>query len=209
MQGDTIFGRIISIKDTKLKIATTTSKLSFKPEEIFWVKYSKKQKYYTPSRMTAPTGLKKVPGVNPPIFRLSEIKAGRHPIFAEVITDGEIAIYLFEQSNTHFKAAHYGPGGFTGGTVGGPSRPKYFAVKKSTGEIIEIKKSGLLFETKKLKKNSTINIAKLMEDESEWLQKLEKEEKLTFDQFVDYIIGYNELRAARGYDAGRHNFQIF
>jgi hypothetical protein len=48
-----------------------------------------------------------------------------------------------------------------------------------------------------------------MEDESEWLQKLEKEEKLTFDQFVDYIIGYNELRAARGYDAGRHNFQIF
>src|SRR5690606_30839367 len=107
------------------------------------------------------------------------------------ITDGEIAIYLFAQSTGPMFHGAGGAGG-AGMVVGGGTKLTYFVIKKSTGEVVEIKKSGFIIETNKLKKKSVRAIAQLIGDESEWLQRFEKEEKLNFDRFVDYIIGYNE-----------------
>ena len=162
-----------------------------------------------PSRVGIQGGLERVRGTELDIYHLSKRKANKLPLITEVITDGEIIIYLFEQSSAPM---FYGGGGAVGGAgmmVGGGSKSTYFAMKKSTGEIVEIKKSGFVIETNKLKKKTTRDMAKLLEDEPEWLQQFEKEEKLNFDRFVDYVIGYNELRAARGFDVKRYNFQVF
>ena len=209
MKGDTIVGEISSVKPKKLSIKTATSKMSFKANEVFKVRDSKKQKLYMPSRVGIQGGLERVRGTELDIYHLSKRKANKLPLITEVITDGEIIIYLFEQSSAPM---FYGGGGAVGGAgmmVGGGSKSTYFAMKKSTGEIVEIKKSGFVIETNKLKKKTTRDMAKLLEDEPEWLQQFEKEEKLNFDRFVDYVIGYNELRAARGFDVKRYNFQVF
>lgn len=212
MKGDTIVGKITSVKPKKLAIKTATSKMSFKVEEIYIASDNRKQKQYAPSRLGAAHALERIPDIEPEVYRISAKTKTKRPLFAEVIIDGEIAIYSFERSYGYagnFGAGGVGGVGFSAAPAGGFTHTFYFAIKKSTGEIIKIKKSGIVIDTGKLKKKTVRDMAKLLEDEPEWLQRFEKEEKLSFDRLVDYIIGYNELRAARGYDAGRYNFQVF
>ncbi|MBD1432340.1 hypothetical protein H8B06_05850 [Sphingobacterium sp. DN00404] len=205
MERDTIFGKITSVTDKKLKIKTATTKRTFRPNEVFRAMDNKK--VYAPSRVEY--GLERVPGIEPKLYHFSERKATKPPTFAEVITDGEIVLYYFIKTSTAMAPAGFAGGQHMPGMFFTSNQKNYFAIKKSTGDAIEIKKSGFYLFGNMSKKKIAINLAKLIEDEAEWMKKFEEEDSLNLDRFIEYIEGYNKLRKAKGHDPERYDFQIF
>lgn len=196
MSGDTLYGKISSVKDRKLKFENEQKeKVTFAPDQVFRAYWEAKQKVYAPSYVE--NGLEPVPGTSPQMYQLSRA-ADLEPTFAEVLVDGEIMAYYV--SELHFGGGGgimFGSGG--SGTVMGVgfSKTKYaYALKKATGEVIEINSNtnGLFSNSKKKR---TVTLGRLINDEPELFAEFEKEKKYNYDLFIKYIMRYNELQRAK------------
>ncbi|MDR2275209.1 MAG: hypothetical protein LBF27_30135 [Sphingobacterium sp.] len=195
MNADTLYGKISSVKDRKLKFENLQKeKLTFTPDQVYRAYWQAKKKVYAPSYVE--NGLEPVPGTSPQTYQVRkapELEA----TFAEVLVDGEIMAYFV--SELHFG----GSGGMMIGSGGaGPmigvgfSKSKYaYALKKATGEVIEINSNANgLFSNNKKKR--TVTLGRLINDEPELFAEFEKEQKYNYDVFIKYIMRYNELQRA-------------
>jgi len=196
MNADTLYGKISSVKDRKLKFENLQKeKLTFTPDQVFRAYWQSKKKVYAPSYVE--NGLDPVPGTSPQIYQVRKAQ-DLEPTFAEVLVDGEIMAYYV--SELHFG----GSGGMMIGSGGaapmigvGFTKSKYaYALKKATGEVIEINSnsSGLFSGNKKKR---TLTLGRLINDEPELFAEFEKEQKYNYDVFIRYIMRYNELQRAK------------
>lgn len=196
MNADTVYGKISSVKDHKLKFEDQQNqKLTFTPNQVYRAYWESKKKVYAPSFVE--NGLEPVPGTSPQTYQIAK-SYDVEPTFAEVLVDGEIMAYYV--SELHFG----GGGGMIIGTGGaGPmigigfSKSKYaYALKKATGEVIEINSNtnGLFSNSKKKR---TLTLGRLINDEPELFAEFEKEQKYNYDVFIRYIMKYNDLQRAK------------
>ncbi|MCS4228013.1 hypothetical protein [Sphingobacterium sp. BIGb0165] len=196
MNADTLYGKISSVKDRKLKFENLQKeKLTFTPDQVFRAYWQSKKKVYAPSYVE--NGLDPVPGTSLQTYQVRKAQ-DLEPTFAEVLVDGEIMAYFV--SELHFG----GSGGMMIGSGGaapmigvGFTKSKYaYALKKATGEVIEINSnsSGLFSGNKKKR---TLTLARLINDEPELFAEFEKEQKYNYDVFIKYIMRYNELQRAK------------
>jgi hypothetical protein len=121
----------------------------------------------------------------------------QNPTFAEVLADGEIIAYYVSETKVSGGAGIAIGGG--AGTMGNIMVNKYkhaYALKKSTGEVIEINSNhnGWFSD---VKKKRPIIFAKLINDEPELFAEFENEKKYDYDLFIKYIMRYNELQKAK------------
>lgn len=196
MNADTVYGKISSVKDHKLKFEDQQhQKLTFAPDQVYRAYWESKKKVYAPSFVE--NGLEPVPGTSPQTYQIAK-SYDVEPTFAEVLVDGEIMAYYVSE-------LHFGGGGGmmigTGGTgpmIGiGFSKSKYaYALKKATGEVIEINSNtnGLFSNSKKKR---TLTLGRLINDEPELFAEFEKEQKYNYDVFIRYIMKYNDLQRAK------------
>jgi hypothetical protein len=196
MNADTLYGKISSIKDHKLKFENQQKeKLTFTPGQVFRAYWESKRKVYAPSYVE--NGLEPVQGTSPQVFQIGRYYT-EEPTFAEVLVDGEIMVYYVSNLNLG------GGGGMMFGTGGGGtmlsigvSKSKYaYALKKSTGEVIEINSNtnGLFSNSKKKR---TIALGRLINDEPELFAEFENEKKYDYDLFIKYVMRYNELQLSK------------
>ncbi|OOG15780.1 hypothetical protein BWD42_24190 [Sphingobacterium sp. CZ-UAM] len=196
MNADTLYGKISSVKDRKLKFESLQKeKLTFTPDQVFRAYWKSKKKVYAPSYVE--NGLEPVPGTSPQTYQIRKTP-DLEPTFAEVLVDGEIMAYYV--SELHFG----GSGGMMIGSGGaapmigvGFTKSKYaYALKKATGEVIEINSnsSGLFSSSKKKR---TLTLGRLINDEPELFAEFEKEQKYNYDIFIKYIMRYNELQRSK------------
>lgn len=196
MNADTLYGKISSVKDRKLKFESLQKeKLTFTPDQVFRAYWKSKKKVYAPSYVE--NGLEPVPGTSPQTYQIRKTP-DLEPTFAEVLVDGEIMAYYV--SELHFG----GSGGMMIGSGGaapmigvGFTKSKYaYALKKATGEVIEINSnsSGLFSGSKKKR---TLTLGRLINDEPELFAEFEKEQKYNYDIFIKYIMRYNELQRSK------------
>ncbi|EFK56914.1 hypothetical protein U0038_09450 [Sphingobacterium spiritivorum] len=182
MQGDTLYGKIRSLKDNKLRFESKNGIKVYKPAEVSRAYNASGNKIYASS------------SVQSTMEKTAVVK----PVFAELIQEGEIAIYAFEKVyNGSPRHRNYGVG--NRGTVMGPTASisvKYYAVKKSTGEIVEIANSGMDLFGKQTKKRAE-NLLKLIEDEAVLSQSLAREKSYNQDVFIRYIADYNKLKISQ------------
>ncbi|HAE67536.1 MAG TPA: hypothetical protein DCG77_10080 [Sphingobacterium sp.] len=196
MNADTLYGKISSIKDHKLKFENQQKeKLTFAPGQVFRAYWESKRKVYAPSYVE--NGLEPVQGTSPQVFQIGRYYT-EEPTFAEVLVDGEIMVYYVSNLNLG------GGGGMMFGTGGGGtmlsigiSKSKYaYALKKSTGEVIEISSNtNELFSNSKKKR--TIALGRLINDEPELFAEFENEKKYDYDLFIKYVMRYNELQLSK------------
>jgi hypothetical protein len=195
MNADTLYGKITSIKDHNLKFENQQKeKLTFAPGQVFRAYWESKRKVYAPSYVE--NGLEPVQGTSPQVFQIDR-NYTEEPTFAEVLVDGEIMVYYVSNLNLG------GGGGMMFGTGGGGtmlsigvSKSKYaYALKKSTGEVIEINSNtnGLFSNSKKKR---TIALGRLINDEPELFAEFEKEKKYDYDLFIKYLMRYNEIQSS-------------
>ncbi|MGJ1391936.1 hypothetical protein ACR78F_16290 [Sphingobacterium spiritivorum] len=182
MQGDTLYGKIRSLKDNKLRFESKNGTKVYKPAEVFRAYNTSASKIYAPS------------SVESTMEKTAVVK----PVFAELVQEGEIAIYAFEKMyNGSPRHRNYGIG--YRDTVMGPTASisvKYYAVKKSTGEIVEIANSAMDLFGKQTKKRAD-NLLKLIEDEAVLSQSLAREKSYNQDVFIRYIADYNKLKISK------------
>ncbi|MDF2516828.1 MAG: hypothetical protein K0R59_2124 [Sphingobacterium sp.] len=196
MNADTLYGKISSVKDRKLKFESLQKeKLTFTPDQVFRAYWKSKKRVYAPSYVE--NGLEPVPGTSPQTYQIRKAP-DLEPTFAEVLVDGEIMAYYV--SELHFG----GSGGMMIGSGGaapmigvGFTKSKYaYALKKATGEVIEINSnSSSLFSGNKKKR--TLTLGRLINDEPELFAEFEKEPKYNYDIFIKYIMRYNELQRSK------------
>ncbi|MGF7024321.1 hypothetical protein [Sphingobacterium sp. HSC-15S19] len=196
MNADTLYGKISSIKDHKLKFENQQKeKLTFAPGQVFRAYWESKRKVYAPSYVE--NGLEPVQGTSPQVFQIGRYYT-EEPTFAEVLVDGEIMVYYVFNLNLG------GGGGMMFGTGGGGtmlsigiSKSKYaYALKKSTGEVIEISSNtNEIFSNSKKKR--TIALGRLINDEPELFAEFENEKKYDYDLFIKYVMRYNELQLSK------------
>ncbi|WP_367329811.1 hypothetical protein [Sphingobacterium multivorum] len=208
MNADTLYGKISSIKDHKLKFENQQKeKLTFTPDQVFRAYWESKRKVYAPSYVE--NGLEPVQGTSPQVFQIGRYYT-EEPTFAEVLVDGEIMVYYVSNLNLG------GGGGMMFGTGGGGtmlsigvSKSKYaYALKKSTGEVIEINSNtnGLFSNSKKKR---TIALGRLINDEPELFAEFENEKKYDYDLFIKYIMRYNELQLSKTSSEERKKLIIY
>ena len=208
MNADTLYGKISSIKDHKLKFENQQKeKLTFAPGQVFRAYWESKRKVYAPSYVE--NGLEPVQGTSPQIFQIGRYYT-EEPTFAEVLVDGEIMVYYVSNLNLG------GGGGMMFGTGGGGtmlsigiSKSKYaYALKKSTGEVIEISSNtNELFSNSKKKR--TIALGRLINDEPELFAEFENEKKYDYDLFIKYVMRYNELQLSKTSSEERKQLIIY
>ncbi|QQT25327.1 hypothetical protein [Sphingobacterium spiritivorum] len=178
-QRDTLYGKILSVKDNKLKFKNKDGNKIFKPTEVLKAYNSFTDKVYAPISI--------------------QIKANAvvKPVFAEIVQEGEIAIYAVEKMhNGSPRHRNYGIGNRE--LVMGPTGSisvKHYAVKKSTGDIAEIGNSAIDLFGKQTKKRAD-NLLKLIEDELVLSSNLQKEKSYSQDVFIRYITDYNKGRTS-------------
>ena len=195
MNADTLYGKISSIKDHKLKFENQQKeKLTFEPGDVYRAYWQSKKKVYAPSYVE--DGLEVVPGTSPKMYRIQK-GLSQDPTFAEVLADGEIIAYYVSETKVGGGAGIAIGGG--GGTMGSIMVNKYkhaYALKKTTGEVIEINSNhnGLFSD---VKKKRPITFGKLINDEPELFAEFENEKKYDYDLFIKYIMRYNELQKAK------------
>ncbi|WP_182983150.1 hypothetical protein [Sphingobacterium sp. UME9] len=208
MNADTLYGKISSIKDHKLKFENQQKeKLTFTPDQVFRAYWESKRKVYAPSYVE--NGLEPVQGTSPQVFQIGRYYT-EEPTFAEVLVDGEIMVYYVSNLNLG------GGGGMMFGTGGGGtmlsigvSKSKYaYALKKSTGEVIEINSNtnGLFSNSKKKR---TIALGRLINDEPELFAEFEKEKKYDYDLFIKYLMRYNEIQSSNASSEGKKKLFIY
>lgn len=208
MNADTLYGKISSIKDHKLKFENQQKeKLTFTPDQVFRAYWESKRKVYAPSYVE--NGLEPVQGTSPQVFQIGRYYT-EEPTFAEVLVDGEIMVYYVSNLNLG------GGGGMMFGTGGGGtmlsigvSQSKYaYALKKSTGEVIEINSNtnGLFSNSKKKR---TIALGRLINDEPELFAEFENEKKYDYDLFIKYVMRYNELQLSKTSSEERKKLIIY
>lgn len=208
MNADTLYGKISSIKDHQLKFENQQKeKLTFTPDQVFRAYWESKRKVYAPSYVE--NGLEPVQGTSPQVFQIGRYYT-EEPTFAEVLVDGEIMVYYVSNLNLG------GGGGMMFGTGGGGtmlsigvSKSKYaYALKKSTGEVIEINSNtnGLFSNSKKKR---TIALGRLINDEPELFAEFENEKKYDYDLFIKYLMRYNELQLSKTSSEERKKLIIY
>ncbi|WP_336830700.1 hypothetical protein [Sphingobacterium multivorum] len=208
MNADTLYGKISSIKDHQLKFENQQKeKLTFTPDQVFRAYWESKRKVYAPSYVE--NGLEPVQGTSPQVFQIGRYYK-EEPTFAEVLVDGEIMVYYVSNLNLG------GGGGMMFGTGGGGtmlsigvSQSKYaYALKKSTGEVIEINSNtnGLFSNSKKKR---TIALGRLINDEPELFAEFENEKKYDYDLFIKYVMRYNELQLSKTSSEERKKLIIY
>lgn len=191
MKGDTIYGEIGSVKSNKVKMLVDSEKKTYYPPQLYRIYNHKKEKHYATSFIEV--GIEKIRDSDPKMYVIKEkVKLKKKPLFTEILHDGDIIVYNFRKQSG---------GGMIMGANGkmmngfSTSSNYYYALKRSTGEIAELKISGLLIG-KMSKKNRYLNLAKMIADEPELAAKLENEEKLHYDLFSNYIREYNAIKKA-------------
>ncbi|WP_313154517.1 hypothetical protein [Sphingobacterium multivorum] len=207
MNADTLYGKISSVKDQKLKFENLQKeKLTFGPSEVYRVYWQSKKKVYAPSYVE--DGLEVVPGTSPKMYRIQK-GLNQEPAFAEVLADGEIIAYYVSETKINGGAGVAIGGG--AGTMGNIMVNKYkhaYALKKSTGEVVEINSNhnGWFSD---VKKKRPILFAKLINDEPELFAEFENEQKYDYDLFIKYIMRYNELQKAKDSPESAERFFIY
>ncbi|APU95036.1 hypothetical protein BV902_00735 [Sphingobacterium sp. B29] len=187
MNGDSLYGKISSVTDSKLSWRDGDTQMDFFPDQVFRVYQNSKSKIFAPSYIE--TGLEKVKNTKPQIFRINKEKS-EELRFAELIQDGEIMVY-------YFKSSGLAVGGGTSGPILGFTTTKYWcALKRSSGEIIELNdvvKDILGNDVKQRAKA----LSALIEDEPSILKQFQLERKYSYELFLNYIKKYNEARLSK------------
>ncbi|WP_400263222.1 hypothetical protein ACFX5U_09220 [Sphingobacterium sp. SG20118] len=182
MKGDTIYGEMGSVKNKKVYMLVNGEKKTYYPPQIYRIYNHNTDKHYATSFIEL--GMEKIKDSDPKMYVIKEkVRLKNKPLFTEILHDGDIIVYNFKRQ----------------GNRGSFSTPTnfYYALKRSTGEIAELKMSGFFLLGRMSKKNRNLNLTKMMEDEPELIERLENEEKVDYDVFSNYIKEYNVLKKAQ------------
>ena len=186
MDGSNLYGKVSSVTDDKLTLDDGNAKMDFYPSQVYRVYQNSKGKIFAPSYIER--GLEKVKNSKPQMFRINKEKSGEIR-FAELVQDGEIMVY-------YFKSSALAVGGGTSGALFGFTTTKYWcALKRSSGQIIELNdvvKDILGHDVKERAKNLSV----LIKDEPKLLEQFLLERKYSYKLFLDYIKRYNEIVCA-------------
>lgn len=189
MKGDTIYGEMGSVKSKKVYMLVKGERKVYFPPQIYRIYNHNTGKHYATSFLGS--GMEKIKKSNPEMFIISEkTKLKNKPLFKELLIDGEIMvinIYTSHDVASNFiheteKASFWN------------DSEDFYAQKRLTGEITELKtRPSLEFEGMS-KKKRRLNLVKMMEDEPELVDRFVNEEKLNFDLFCRYIKEYNAIK---------------
>ncbi|MEN5057535.1 hypothetical protein [Sphingobacterium kitahiroshimense] len=187
MKGDTIYGELGSVKSKKVYMLVNGERKTYYPPQLYRIYNHNTGKHYATSFIQM--GMQKIKDSDPKMFIIKEkVKLKNKPLFTEILHDGDIIVYNFKDYNS-------GGGGMM--PVFSSSNDCYYALKRSTGEIAELKISGLFILGRMSKKNRNANLVKMIADEPELVAKLENEEKLNYDVFSNYIKEYNAIKKTK------------
>lgn len=208
MNADTLYGKISSVKDRKLKFEDQEKeKLTFAPDQVYRAYWRSKKKVYAPSYVE--NGLEPVPGTSPQTYQVRKTP-DLEPTFAEVLVDGEIMAYFVSELHFGGSGGMMIGGGGAAPMIGvGFTKSKYaYALKKATGEVIEINSnSNGPFSSNKKKR--ALTLGRLINDEPELFAEFEKEQKYNYDVFIKYIMRYNELQQAKASPSDQSRLFIY
>lgn len=194
MEGDTLRGRILSAKNTHVAIDNGQQAQEFLAEKVYRVYDLRKNKVYAPTFLAKSS--EPMAGARPGYYRVKTEKL-KAPTFAQLLEDGEIAVYYFSNTNLGIGGgasifAGSGGGGILPSIALNVSKTKlWLAIKKKTDEIIVLKSSNADFYVSDNDKAN--NLINLMDETPNLQEALVKERKVNFKVFMDYIKQYNTL----------------
>jgi len=203
LNGDTIHGKISTVKDKKVILNDT----SYYPDEVYRVFRTKKKKMYAPSYLEKSREV--VPQSKPEMYRIKNTDR-KDPTFAELVEDGEIIVYYFSDVSWGFGV---GVGVSSGGAMPmamiGPTKTRYwYAIKKDTREIMSLRASNddPFFPGNKKR---AIILKRFMSDAPELCTAIDKERKLNYPVFLKYIKEYNRLHKEKNNSAVNDRMTIY
>lgn len=206
LKNDTIYGEFASLANGRIKFKVDGKKLTLDPKETYRVYNSEKSKLYAATYIQK--CLVKIEGSDPKMYKISErLRKIEKPLFAEVVTDGEIVVYNFDVKQ------FVGSGGMVGMGVGGfnsmHTSDQFYALKKSSNEILELRKTGpILYFNVSVSKISK-NLDAFFDGNSEILDAIEKEPKIKYEFLLEQIKKYNAWKELIGEGAERYGTQVF
>ncbi|MGA6117063.1 hypothetical protein [Sphingobacterium anhuiense] len=191
MNGDSFYTNVISVNDKIAVIADGKDKSEIYPDQVYRIYKAKKNKTYAPSFIEK--NLELVKGSKPEIYKI-KIKDNSAPTFAELEADGDIMVYFVKDSNFAL-----GGGIGTGskmGLIGFTTVKSWFALKKSTGEIILLRQSddNALFPGNKKRAE---NLKRFFTGAPEVIASFENEKTFNYPIFLSYIKKYNALQVVK------------
>lgn len=201
---DTVYGDFGSNRDGRITFKVDGKKSKLDPQAIYRVYDAKRDALYAPSFIQ--NSIVKIAGSNPKMYRLDEQRAARSkPLFAQVLADGAIVVYSFVKTQT------------MGGSMMGPAPSmtsthqshRVYALKRSTKEIVEMRKTGtvVFFQVNatKLKNNQST----LFSDFPELVDEISKQQTVSFDYMIDCINRYNKKKEAEGKGLASYGVKIY
>lgn len=191
VQHDTIYGDFSSSSDGKIKFRVDGKKVKLDPKSVYRVYDSNRDILYAPSYIQ--NCIVKIEGSNPKMYKISErLRKKEKPLFVQLLADGEIAVYSFVLTQT------LTTGGSMMGGVTTQSSYRCYALKKSTNEIVELRKTGpvLFFQVSTTRINR--NLSNFFDHSPELLAAIEKEPKVNYEFIIEIVKKYNEQKELKG-----------
>ncbi len=202
---DTIYGEFSSISNGKIKFKINGKKTKLDPKQVYRLYDIDKGNVYGPSYIQNCTV--RIEDSNPKMYKISErLRQTEKPLFVQIHEDGEIIVYSFLlERNSGFSV---GPNGMMNSGVSSRS-DRYYALKKSTNEILELRKTGtvVFFQVSGTKINR--NLSNYLDDSPELIAEIEKEPKLKYEFILEQIKKYNARKELIGEGKSKYGMSIF
>lgn len=200
-QFDTVYGEFSGYSyfgNMRFKVDGKNYRLD--PQAVYRVYDAKDNRWFAPSYIQ--DCIVRVEGSDPKIYKISERLRGiTKPQFAQILTDGAIVVYSFTLTQ------NMAP--MTGGILTTNNSLRTYALKRSTNEIVELRKTApvLFFQVSstKIKKDQSVFFA----DFPELLQEMAQQESISYDYMLECIKRYNEQREIMGEGLATYGTTIF
>lgn len=205
MNLDTVYGEFRSISNGKIKFKVNNKNTKLDPKQVYRVYDANRGYIYGPSYIQ--NCIVRIEDSQPKMYKISErLRKIKKPLFVQIHVDGEIIVYSF--SLIRNSGPSIGAGGMM--TPGLPNRSdRYYALKKSTNEILELRKTGtvILFQVSLTKINR--NLSDYFDNSPELIAEIENEPKLKYEFILERIKRYNTKKELIGEGKSKYGMNIF
>ncbi|WP_164112202.1 MULTISPECIES: hypothetical protein [Sphingobacterium] len=205
MNMDTVYGEFRSISNGKIKFKVNDKKTTLDPKQVYRVYDADKSDLYGPSYIQ--NCIVRIEDSKPKMYKISErLRETEKPLFAQIHEDGEIIVYSFSLHRN--SGPSFGSNGMM--TPGASSRSdRYYALKKSTNEILELRKTGtvVFFQVSGTKINR--NLSDYLDNSPELIAEIENEPKLKYEFILERIKRYNAKKELIGEGKSKYGRSIF
>lgn len=193
-QNDTVYGELSSFSSGKIKFKIDKKKTTLNPLATYRVYSSKENKTYAPSYIK--DCIVRIDKSEPKRYEISErLRKIERPNFVELVEDGEIVVYYFQIKN------YMGAYGNTPTLNPFHISDRFYAFKKATNEIIELKKTGPIFIFNVSFTKIDKNLVDFFDGNSEIIEAINKEPKIKLEFMIEQIKKYNAWKQLIGESA--------